>query len=289
MLTYRSINYEVDLVQIIPLIRKNLDSTYTQSSFRWKHLENPFGKSYGFLALDGEKIIGLRMFMYWEFKNISENTTLRAIRPVDTVVDENHRGKGLFKKLTLQGLNDCKGKYDLIFNTPNENSLPGYLKMGWKNINTNYFKLGLVNILTKNIKIIHSSLEHNLEYIYSNINRWETNKSLDFFKWRYGDSNYLISQFNSSRVIYSLVKTKFFNQLVIHELWGDTQEFKILLESICKKHKTFLIYYYNNDSFQNDLFIKTFVRKKSVVVLKEDITGIESDLNFSLGDLEGKL
>ena len=65
MLTYRSINYDEDLEQIIPLIQKNLDATYTLNFFRWKHLENPFGKSYGLLALDGEKIVGLRMFMFW--------------------------------------------------------------------------------------------------------------------------------------------------------------------------------------------------------------------------------
>src|SRR5690606_29942836 len=95
-------------------------------------------------ATDNGKIVALRMFMFWKFHNSVENKSVIAIRPVDTVVDYNYRGQGLFKKLTLKGLEACKGRYDLIFNTPNENSLPGYLKMGWEYKNPKYFKVGMI-------------------------------------------------------------------------------------------------------------------------------------------------
>src|SRR5690606_36927640 len=42
-------------------------------------------------------------------------------------------GKGIFKKLTLALVEFCKERQDhFVFNTPNEQSKPGYLKMGWE-------------------------------------------------------------------------------------------------------------------------------------------------------------
>src|SRR5690606_24306476 len=56
----------------------------------------------------------------------------RAFRPVDTVTHPSWRGRGLFSKLTKFAIKQIdSGDRMLIFNTPNENSLPGYEKMGW--------------------------------------------------------------------------------------------------------------------------------------------------------------
>ena len=57
----------------------------------------------------------------------------RCLRAVDTATHPEHQGKGIFKKLTLQLIDEAaKQGYDFIFNTPNAQSTPGYLKMGWK-------------------------------------------------------------------------------------------------------------------------------------------------------------
>lgn len=97
--------------------------------FRWKHLENPAGRSFMLVAeLDGE-IVGFRAFMRWRFA--AGDTSVRAVRAVDTATHPAQQGKGIFSTLTLQALEALRGETDLVFNTPNASSLPGYLKMGW--------------------------------------------------------------------------------------------------------------------------------------------------------------
>ncbi len=289
MLTYRSINYDVDLAQIIPLIKKNLDATYTLDFFRWKHLENPFGKSYGLLALDGKKIIGLRMFMFWEFS--THKGKISAIRPVDTVTDENYRGKGIFKKLTLDGLQNISGEYEIIFNTPNKNSLPGYLKMGWTKIeNLDYFRVGLINPFAKFYSFLSVSIDQlNLKKEYS-ISHSKTFLSYEFLKWRYKDPVYQVAHFTlkGNYVIYKKSKIKNIPSLIIYEIIGDPAQQGIILNSLAKKNKTPLVYFYGGN-FKNGQFLMSFKRNSPVVVIKNDKDFIGSELQFSLGDLEGKL
>ena len=43
-------------------------------------------------------------------------------------------GTGVFTRLTLAALEELKIDTDLVFNTPNGKSLPGYLKMGWRRV-----------------------------------------------------------------------------------------------------------------------------------------------------------
>ena len=102
----------------------------TSEFFRWKHLANPFGRSYMALAEAEGRIVGLRAFMRWEF--VTAGRRLRAVRAVDTATHPDFQGKGIFSMLTRRALQDLTVEADLIFNTPNAKSLPGYLKMGWR-------------------------------------------------------------------------------------------------------------------------------------------------------------
>ena len=100
--------------------------------FRWKHEASPFGRSPRWWPSTTGRVVGLRTFMRWEFG--SGGSSVRAVRAVDTATDEAHRGRGIFKLLTLAALDQMAGTADLVFNTPNSNSLPGYLKMGWQRV-----------------------------------------------------------------------------------------------------------------------------------------------------------
>jgi hypothetical protein len=102
----------------------------TSSFFRWKHFDNPFGHSYLVVAEDDGRIVGLRAFMRWRF--VAGDRRISAVRAVDTATHPASQGRGIFSRLTLSALDDLAGDTDLIFNTPNEKSLPGYLKMGWE-------------------------------------------------------------------------------------------------------------------------------------------------------------
>jgi GNAT superfamily N-acetyltransferase len=98
--------------------------------FRWKHLENPFGRSFMLVAQVDDRIVGLRAFMRWEF--VARDRHFRAVRAVDTATHPDHQGKGIFSRLTREALDSLRDQADFVFNTPNEKSLPGYLKMGWQ-------------------------------------------------------------------------------------------------------------------------------------------------------------
>jgi GNAT superfamily N-acetyltransferase len=100
--------------------------------FRWKHDTNAFGRSPRWVALDGERVAGFRIFLRWEWCR-PDGSIARAVRAVDTATDPDYQGRGIFTRLTKAALVDLAADgVDFVFNTPNEQSRPGYLKMGWK-------------------------------------------------------------------------------------------------------------------------------------------------------------
>ncbi|GAA3181021.1 hypothetical protein GCM10010531_39010 [Blastococcus jejuensis] len=97
--------------------------------FRWKHLDNPFGPSVALVAESAGEIVGLRTFMRWEL--LCGTRTVRAVRAVDTATHPAFQGQGIFKRLTTEALEVAAADTMLVFNTPNDQSKPGYLSMGW--------------------------------------------------------------------------------------------------------------------------------------------------------------
>lgn len=125
---------DADEAEVLDLIRGSLGGgpagERPPEYFRWKHLKNPFGRSFMIVAESGGEIIGFRALMRWRF--VVGDRTIEAVRPVDTVTHPEHRGRGVFSKLTRTALDTLSDEVDLVFNTPNPNSLPGYVKMGWR-------------------------------------------------------------------------------------------------------------------------------------------------------------
>ncbi|HET7325919.1 MAG TPA: GNAT family N-acetyltransferase [Nocardioidaceae bacterium] len=108
--------------------------TYSDDFFGWKHLRNPFGSSPGLVAVQEDRIVGVRLFLRWELE--AAGKPVSAVRAVDTATDPAFQGQGIFRRLTLELLQqlDDAGGVDLVFNTPNTSSRPGYLKMGWQSV-----------------------------------------------------------------------------------------------------------------------------------------------------------
>lgn len=125
---------ESDIPQIIELLKLSLGESMIPKSealWKWKHLYNPFGKSPVLVAEEAGQLIGVRAFLRWEF--LDQGKILKACRAVDTATHPDHQGKGIFKNLTQALIEDIKKEgLDLIFNTPNAKSTPGYLKMDWE-------------------------------------------------------------------------------------------------------------------------------------------------------------
>ena len=71
--------------------------------FDWKHLDNPFGRSPAWVAVDGDnadRIVGFRTFLRWEFED-STGIVQRAVRAVDTATHPDYQGQGIFRLLTM--------------------------------------------------------------------------------------------------------------------------------------------------------------------------------------------
>ena len=99
--------------------------------FAWKHHHNAFGPSPAWVALHDGAVVGYRTFLRWQFLD-DRDRVVRAVRAVDTATDPAYQGQGIFRTLSLRGVAELTLAGDaLVFNTPNDQSRPGYLKMGW--------------------------------------------------------------------------------------------------------------------------------------------------------------
>ena len=183
----------------------------TSEFFRWKHLENPFGPSLMLVAAAGGEIIGLRAFMRWRFDAAGEE--IRAVRAVDTATHPDHQGRGIFSKLTSDALDLLRADTDLIFNTPNDKSLPGYLKLGWRIVGRAPVLLRIkrpLHVMRHRSSVRHSAVERTVDrdrsgdqdastvgwpsqlrqLVATNVldPRLATARSPEYLEWRYGSS-----------------------------------------------------------------------------------------------------
>lgn len=127
-----------DRPAILDLCRASLgwrEDDPSEAFFAWKHDENPFGPSPAWVAASPDgRLVGLRVFMRWGFVDAGGDE-VPVVRAVDTATHPDWQGRGIFTRLTLGALPELA---DLgvraVFNTPNDKSRPGYLKMGWSEV-----------------------------------------------------------------------------------------------------------------------------------------------------------
>ncbi|MCO5312199.1 MAG: GNAT family N-acetyltransferase [Microthrixaceae bacterium] len=104
-----------------------------EAFFDWKHFQNPFGESPMWLAEMDGRLVGVRVFLRWRF--VRNGQWYEAVRAVDTATHPDAQGRGVFKALTLGALPELtEAGTHFVFNTPNAQSRPGYLKMGWSEV-----------------------------------------------------------------------------------------------------------------------------------------------------------
>jgi GNAT superfamily N-acetyltransferase len=125
---------DADLPDVLNLLQMSLaggpTGQRTRDFFEWKHRDNPFGRSPAWVAVEGGQLAGFRIFMRWSFR--SDDQTIHAVRAVDTATHPDYRGQGIFRRLTTTALGSLGESVAMVFNTPNDQSLPGYLRMGWQ-------------------------------------------------------------------------------------------------------------------------------------------------------------
>jgi GNAT superfamily N-acetyltransferase len=85
------------------------------------------------VAVANEQVIGVRVFLRWEWW--ASGRRYRAVRAVDTATHPDWGRRGIFQRMTLDMIDRLAAEgIDFIFNTPNQYSMPGYLKMGWTHV-----------------------------------------------------------------------------------------------------------------------------------------------------------
>jgi GNAT superfamily N-acetyltransferase len=126
-----------DQPAVLDLLQASLgwvpDDAYARF-FAWKHRDSPFGPSPAWVAVDPDgdgRIVGFRTFSRWRFERGGESVA--AVRAVDTATHPDYQGRGIFTLLTRRALDELRDEgVAFVFNTPNDRSRPGYMKMGWR-------------------------------------------------------------------------------------------------------------------------------------------------------------
>jgi N-acetylglutamate synthase-like GNAT family acetyltransferase len=166
---------KADNPAIVALLQTTMSDSIipkSESLWNWKHCHNPYGASYVLVAEEDGQLVGVRAFMKWQWQR--KDTIFPAVRAVDTVTHPEFQGKGIFKTLTLQQVEICRqDAVRFVFNTPNNKSLPGYLKMEWR-------QMGKVPL---KLKILQPISIARAKYIKPQKNISDEIDSLPFQKW----------------------------------------------------------------------------------------------------------
>jgi hypothetical protein len=109
-------------------------SPFTMEKFKKKYENNIYGPSVIVLVYTGKECVGARAL----WRNDIDGKT--SYQPCDTAVLEVARGRGIFKTATLKAL-ELVEEHAFIYNFPNDQSLSGYLKMGWNQYERKRYKL----------------------------------------------------------------------------------------------------------------------------------------------------
>lgn len=97
---------------------------FTDYEFNRKFIDNPYGKSVLVVVyLDGKPCAARAL---WR----NDINGKESYQPGDTCVLEICRGKGIFPEMTRRAI-AMLPKDAIIYNFPNQNSVKGYLNMGW--------------------------------------------------------------------------------------------------------------------------------------------------------------
>ncbi|MBU8883090.1 GNAT family N-acetyltransferase [Kaistella sp. DKR-2] len=106
----------------------------TKDWFLWKFRDNPFGESILACAKENDQIIGCVAFGMQDF--VYEGKVIKAALSFETFVHPDHQGNGIFKRLIDVAETEARRrKIVFLLNFPNFQSLPGFIKSGWSNIN----------------------------------------------------------------------------------------------------------------------------------------------------------
>lgn len=99
-------------------------NTINKDEFNRKYINNIYGESILVIVYANKSPVAARGF--WR----NDINAKKAFQPCDTCVIKEYRGKGIFNQMTKCALEYVSN--DIVYNYPNKNSYPLYIKMGWE-------------------------------------------------------------------------------------------------------------------------------------------------------------
>lgn len=144
--------------QVILLLQKGLNKNFTEKRFDWLHFQNPMTPSHMLLAVDDERVVGFRAAI--RKKIIINNSILVGGRDIDSTLDPEYRGMGIFSKMIKKSLDEFSD-IDVYFNFNNKLSDKPFMREGWKPLyyrNMKFVSLNKIQLSKKSLASLYSSL-----------------------------------------------------------------------------------------------------------------------------------
>ena len=272
---------ETHLAEVLRVLGDAFGPGFDTNWFGWKHRDGPWGPSLGWVGLDSVGILGVRLLLPWRFRG-GESSFL-AFRPCDTVTVPRARSRGVFRVLTEHAIRELEGRCDLFFNTPNESSRPGYLKMGFTEWTVVRQYLGLVSPQ-------QSRLAETAGRDLDPGQAVRTDPGPGFFQWRYlrcpryeYRAFSLESGSNPTGIVYRVRKGSRGHVIVVAELWGQAAERKALIRAVAALERIRLVWV----SSQDRDVVRVVVRRGGTLVTHRPAgTRHLPRPAFSVGDIE---
>jgi GNAT superfamily N-acetyltransferase len=125
--------HEAQVVDLLTSLWKH-DRATRARLFRWKYLDNPSSdRVLGIVALHGDRVVGFRGYFANRYVLNGHDRDIVVLHPGDTCVDPAYRMLGLSVAMGKKAAEYDRSKYRLLMNmTCSPNSLPGYLKLGFR-------------------------------------------------------------------------------------------------------------------------------------------------------------
>ncbi len=123
---------EILIQKAINLLNEGtLKKKHTREFWDWRFANNPFGESYGWYAKDtitGD-LAGILLWWPWKFNAGKQDG--RFYQAINGKISEKYRHRKIFLRLNNTAIDFFQDLNAGLFGFPNENSYPGYQKLGW--------------------------------------------------------------------------------------------------------------------------------------------------------------
>lgn len=211
----------------------------TKDWFKWKFKDNPFGETILACAEDNGQIVGCVAYGVQPFQLF--NKKIKGVISFETFVHPNFQGQGIFnnlvqlaeKQLISQGV-------DFMLNFPNSNSLRGFLKNNWKELECPEYwikgnKLFTIPFSLKEIRLGFIPNSSNLEVLNSPLkfNQYSNDVltsviSGEYLEWRF---------FTFPITEYIIIESENYYSIVRMGKRGKIREGQVLFVNIKNREK----------------------------------------------------